>query len=326
MTPVVSVIVPVYKVEGYIEKCVRSLFEQTLRDVEFIFVNDGSPDASMEVLFRVLKDYPNRLASVKIINKQQNEGLPAARKSGLGIAEGKYVIHCDSDDWMELDMLEMLYHEASLYDADAVVCGLILGNNPVPTQYSQRGINCRDFVFEDAIAMREMQSLCRYLIRREIYSRGVEFPSFNQGEDHTMVVQLAYYCKSIYCFARPLYHWRYNEDSITHASSAQTVLSRFEGACANARQVDDFLRRRGVKDHLSAQVVAMKLCCMFYLRPLLRQGEGVGKWRNEFPEIRGKVLFNPYISVNHKMEYLVDKYFPVGLIKLAYKWKSCSRS
>ena len=326
MTPSISVIVPIYNVEKYIGKCARSLFEQTLRDVEYIFVNDGTPDASLEVLRLVVDEYPDRASAVKIVDKPKNEGLPAARKSGLAVASGEYIVHCDSDDWMEPGMLERLYSEARTYDADGVVCGWMRGDQPAFSKYTRSGENCRDYIFEDMIAMREMQSVWRYMFKREIYSKGVAFPRYNQGEDHALVVQLAYYSKSIYCIAQPLYHWRYNEESITHSSSAQTILSRFEGACANARQVESFLRQHGEKDRLGSQIVAMKLCCMFYMRPLLRQGEGIGKWRKEFPEINGQVLFNPYICLSHKVEYLIDKYCPVGLIKLAYKWRSNSRS
>ena len=81
MNPSVSVIVPVYKVEEYIEKCARSLFGQTLKDVEYIFVNDCTPDGSMDVLRKVLEEYPQRAAAVKFVEKSLNEGLPAARRS-----------------------------------------------------------------------------------------------------------------------------------------------------------------------------------------------------------------------------------------------------
>ena len=95
--PKVSVLVPVYGVEKYIERCARSLFEQTLDDMECIFVDDCTPDDSMQVLVKILSEYPRRKEQVKIIHHETNQGLPAARQSGLKIATGEYIAHCDSD-------------------------------------------------------------------------------------------------------------------------------------------------------------------------------------------------------------------------------------
>ena len=98
MKPLVSVIVPVYNVEKYIGECARSLFAQTLEEVEYIFVNDCTPDGSMEVVRKIMEEFPGRADAVKFVDKPRNQGLPAARKSGLELAEGVYIAHCDSDD------------------------------------------------------------------------------------------------------------------------------------------------------------------------------------------------------------------------------------
>ena len=108
----VSVIVPVYKVEAFIEHCIRSLMEQTLREVEFVIVDDCSPDNSLSIARRVIKDYPEREGQVRLIRHEANKGLPAARNSGLAVATGEYVFHCDSDDFVEPEMLERLYRTA----------------------------------------------------------------------------------------------------------------------------------------------------------------------------------------------------------------------
>ena len=325
MKPAVSVIIPVYNVENYIEKCVRSLFCQTLDEVEFIFVNDCTPDNSMAVVKEVLDSFPNRAANVTFVDKPQNEGLPAARRSGLELARGEYIFHCDSDDWMEPDMLERMFSGAKANDADAVVCAWFLDDEPVPTKYNRTGENIRDQILDNMVAVGEIQSVWRYMVSRDVYSRGIEFPSFNQGEDHALMVQLVWYSKSVYCVPEPLYHWRTNMASFTRNPSTEGVERRFEGDCANARLVEDFLARQGVRERFAPQVVAHKLLCMFDLRPLLRMGEGLERWRNEFPEIKGKVLCNKHIKFAHKIEYLVDMYCPRSLIKAVYRWRSRSR-
>ena len=113
--------------------------------------------------------------------------------------------------------------------------------------------------------------------------------------------------------------------SITNTPSSRAVESRFLGAKANAKMVEDFLSRQGEKDRYASQLVALKLYCMFYLRPLLRQGEAVAEWRSAFPELKGKVLSNKHIKFAHKLEYLIDMYCPQAIIKAVYKWRSRSR-
>ena len=110
--PKVSIVIPIYNVEKYIIKCAKSLFEQTLDDIEYIFVNDCTPDNSIKVLLEVLEQYPNRKQQVKIITHKINLGAAIARKNGILAATGKYIIHCDGDDWTAPDMYQRLYEKA----------------------------------------------------------------------------------------------------------------------------------------------------------------------------------------------------------------------
>jgi len=120
--PKVSVIIPVYGVEKYIERCIRSLFEQTLDDIEYIFVDDCTPDNSISILRKVLSEYPNREKQVKILHHEKNKGLAQARQTGLKIASGEYIAHCDSDDWVDKDLYKIAHNKAKSESLD--VCGL----------------------------------------------------------------------------------------------------------------------------------------------------------------------------------------------------------
>lgn len=124
--PKVSVIIPVYKAEPYIERCVRTLFEQTLDDLEYIFVDDCSPDRSIEVMESVLAEYPARKSQVKVIRHEVNQGVSSARQHGVDAATGEYIIHCDPDDWVELNMYEALYLKATSNNCEIVLCDYIL--------------------------------------------------------------------------------------------------------------------------------------------------------------------------------------------------------
>lgn len=126
----ISVIIPIFRVEAYIERCARSLMEQTLEEVEFIFVDDCSPDGSVDVLQRVIADYPEREGQVRIIRHERNRGLPAARNTGLTEATGEYIFHCDSDDFIERDAVEKMYEIAKKEDADIVYTDWYLDISP----------------------------------------------------------------------------------------------------------------------------------------------------------------------------------------------------
>lgn len=115
----VSIVVPVYKTEKYLEKCLDSLVNQTLKDIEIIAVNDGSPDNSLSILKKYKKKYPDK---VVVINKE-NEGVAVARNNAIEVATGKYIGFVDSDDYVELDMFEKLYNKGVKEKADIVVSG-----------------------------------------------------------------------------------------------------------------------------------------------------------------------------------------------------------
>ena len=118
--PIVSIIVPVYKVEKYIHRCVESLVNQTLRDIEIILVDDGSPDHCPEICEQLAKK-DNR---IKVVHKT-NGGLSSARNAGMEVACGKYIGFVDSDDELELDMYEKMVAKAEEYRVDFVMADYI---------------------------------------------------------------------------------------------------------------------------------------------------------------------------------------------------------
>jgi glycosyltransferase involved in cell wall biosynthesis len=114
----ISVIVPVYNVEKYISKCLDSLVNQTLDDIEIIVVNDGSKDNSEKIIDKYVKKYPNMIFSYK----KENGGLSSARNYGLKLAKGEYIAFIDSDDYVDLDLFEKMYNTALNEKSDVVVC------------------------------------------------------------------------------------------------------------------------------------------------------------------------------------------------------------
>ena len=175
----VSVIVPIFGVEKYIERCARSLFAQTIddKDVEFIFVNDATRDSSIDILRRVVDEFPGK--QVEIINHPSNLGLPAARKTGVEAAHGEYIIHCDSDDWVEPDYCRKLYETAISQNADIVVCGYSLSDGESCLQsdeYDDRLLANLDKASGAAIALKSSPYVWNKMVRRSLYeTAGIRF-------------------------------------------------------------------------------------------------------------------------------------------------------
>lgn len=120
MTAKISVIVPVYNTEPYIERCVHSLMEQTLSEVEYIFINDCTPDNSFTLLKSIIRQYTQRAQHIKLIEHNTNKGVFYSKVEGMKAATGEFVAFCDSDDWMDTDLLEKAYNQAIAKGSDVV--------------------------------------------------------------------------------------------------------------------------------------------------------------------------------------------------------------
>lgn len=212
----VSVIVPVYNVELYIERCARSLFAQTLNDIEYIFVDDGSTDNSICILNKVIADYPERKDYIHII-RQTNQGVSTARNRGLENATGDFIAFCDSDDFVSLDMYENLYEKAVLCDADVVYCDFYM--------YCDNS-NCKIyqtvFLSENKVAfmrnyMSSFTTTWNMLTKRSLYDTyNLRFPvNIVYREDFHLSIRLYHYAKVVKKVSLPLYY--YNRSNVTSA-------------------------------------------------------------------------------------------------------------
>lgn len=221
----VSIIVPIYNVEKYIEKCVRSLLEQTFKDIEYIFVNDATPDNSIFILKKVISEYPERESNCIIINHIKNKGLTAARNSGLKIATGEFIIHCDSDDWIEKNMIEEMYNCAIDNAADIVSCDFQM-------VYNDRNVKYRTIDWTD----NKIESLRNYisygwtvlvtlLVKKDIYIKNKLFSpeGYSYCEDFNLSVKLLYNASKIVNLHLPFYYYRQNESSIVHNMNEKTM-------------------------------------------------------------------------------------------------------
>ena len=223
--PNVSIIVPVYGVEKYIDRCARSLFEQTFDDIEYIFVNDCTKDNSIKVLETVIENYPNRKEHVTILHHEANKGLPQARKTGILAAKGDYIINFDSDDWVDTNTIEKLYNKALEDNADIVVCDYYISDGK--SHRIQKGIDTtldKYELIEKLCQMKFSWAVWNKLIKRDLFT-DVIYPIYSYAEDMALVVKAEKISHAPY----PLYYYYCNPQSITRTLTINQVLDNIEG-------------------------------------------------------------------------------------------------
>lgn len=223
-----SVCIPVYKVEAYIEKCARSLFEQTYDDLEFVFVDDCSPDDSMDVLLRVLADYPERKNQVKILRHEKNAGLVRARKTGLAVATGELIAHCDADDWVDPKFYVKLAEKFADPEVDMAFGPMVRNDDG----YIQ-GAGVKSFegtaqsFYAQADYILAFNSTVNKVYRREIARReGIVIPDHIKiGEDMCRTLQTVAHCRKVASITDCYYHYRDNEASMSRRFDPVAVLN-----------------------------------------------------------------------------------------------------
>lgn len=288
----VSVIVPIYKVEAFITKCADSLLGQTLDEVEYVFVDDASPDESVERLQAVIERYPQRQSQVKLVRLPENRGLPAARNAGMEKATGKYVFHCDSDDFVDANMLEELYREAVRQDADIVWCDWFLSFARRERYMKQPAYSTPDEALRAMLAGRMKFTVWNKLVRRQLYEdHKITFPAgYGMGEDMTMMLLFACANRVVY-IPRAFYHYvKLNPGSFTQTHSDRHVVE----LDYNVKRVALFLKER-FGNQYDCEIAFLKLSVKF---PLLisNDKDKYRLWTELYPEANCYIPLNDYVS------------------------------
>lgn len=298
----VSVIVPVYGVEKYIERCARSLFEQTMIDIEYIFVNDCTPDNSMTILNDVLAEYPHRKDQVIIYSMPQNSGQAAVRKQGISLATGDYIIHCDSDDWVDVKMYEKLYNFAVSDAYDMVWCDYFRSNGVMHARIPQTCSPKKREILEAFLVGRLVGSLCNRLCKRNLYQRmDFVYPLADMTEDLVISTQIVLFSPKIGYLPEPLYYYYWNPNSICMKPDEQHVLKNYYGMLTNTELIFAILAKYVNVCEFSREIDCKKCLCKGGVIPLLHKRKYRDLWRNTYPEINRRILRNPVISRNTKI-------------------------
>ncbi len=308
-TPKVSVIVPVHGVEKFVEHCAVSLMEQTLDGVECIFVDDCTPDHSVDIIRDVISRYPGRDA--RIISHSENLGLPSARNTGLGLAAGKYVFHCDGDDWIEPDMLEKMYAVAENANADIVYCDFYLSYEKNERYMSNPCLESREELLRQGFLSGAMKyNVWNKLVRRSLYTdNGILFPDgHSMGEDMTMI-RLTACAERVKYFPEALYH--YVQTNAAAFSKTQSP-KQLEDVQYNVEETISFLRGK-FGDRLEDDIRNFKLSIKF---PFLISDnrEQYRLWEEWYPEANGNVMSNKSLSFRSRfLQWMASKKLWTGV-------------
>lgn len=205
----VSVILPVYNVQQYLEQCLESLVNQTLEDIEIIAINDGSTDNSGDILKRYCAKYPHKLRQVTT----ENNGLSAARNLGISLAQGEYLICIDSDDFVEPEMLEVLYNQAKENDCDAAICAYQRvyedGREPYPISLKVT-VPYNQPMNYDYEMLRLSPYAWNKMFRREmLINSGIFYPVGMKYEDIGAIYPWLAHAKRITLTDKVLYNYRF---------------------------------------------------------------------------------------------------------------------
>lgn len=313
--PKVSVIVPVYGVEKYIERCARSLFEQTLDDMEFIFVNDCTKDASMLVLESVIKDYPYRQSQIRILHHKVNKKLSRARETGVRFATGEYIAHCDSDDWIENNAYELLYNHAVKYGCDFVKSDHYLTdgeNSIVKTVCCSEGVT-KETAISYLLTCKGWNSIWDTLTKRELYIKyNVKFTDDTMLEDFFVITQLLLFSKKIGIVRQPFYYYFQNPNSICHEVNEKAVINKCYQAYRNIQFILNSVHKI-YGDKFRKEEVVIKYVPRRLMIPIMTNQANYKYWRDIYKENLFDVAKSKYINFILKIQYylVVSRIYPL---------------
>lgn len=205
----ISILVPVYNVAPYIERCARSLFEQSYKYLEFIFVNDCTPDDSISILKNVINDYPGIEKKIQIINHPRNMGLAAARNTAVRAANGEYIIHVDSDDYLDKFAIENLYKNAIANSSELVICDFMFVNSNGCKVQKNEFHNDKSEYIHSLITRKSLVNIIGMFIKKDLLVNNDlwEIEGLNTGEDYLMTPRIAYLASKISKVDKPLYYY-----------------------------------------------------------------------------------------------------------------------
>ena len=248
--PKISVIVPIYNVEPYIDECMRSLVTQTLHDIEIVCVDDCGTDKSMDIV-RKYADTDNR---IKIIRNKQNSGIAATRNVGLDNSDAEYIMFCDPDDWFDVNMCKKMYDTITRDKTDIVMCGAnIFYESDVSHKKSDNGYlrvkHSGVFDVTEYMTYTTPGVLWNKIFKRSIISEhGIRFPDGLKYEDVCFFNMYMLWAKKMSFITDKLYNYRRRAGSIMNQTFQQKSINHAIDGMGTATWYYNYIKSHGLLD------------------------------------------------------------------------------
>ena len=306
MNPKISVIVPIYKAEAYLYRCVDSLLAQTFHDFEILLVDDGSPDKSGEIC----DEYALKDSRVRVFHKE-NGGVSSARQCGIDNALGEYTIHTDPDDWVEPTMLEELYAKAKEEDADMVICDYYVENRSKQDYIKQKPTSLDSNTVLKELFLQLHGSCWNKLIRRLCYSKyNVTFPlELSFCEDLYVNASLLKNKISVAYVNKAFYH--YVQDVNHNSLSTNYTRSSFEYDLMKTRLFNSLLLHNSCLELCNKFMVANMIYRAYYGNVF-----SSFQFRNLMFGYRNNILTNNNIALTFRLKLYLSC---LGFYTLVYQ-------
>lgn len=292
--PKVSVVVPVYGVEKYIERCARSLFDQTLDDIEYLFIDDCTPDGSIEVLKQVLEDYPQRKPQVFIHRMTQNSGQARVREWGSLNAKGEYIIHCDSDDYVDVNMYKTMYDKAIEGNYDMVICDYKTVSDGVSTDHHHLLPETEHDRIAKILTGLFPSYMWNKMVKRCFYqSPDIVWPTGNMWEDMATMVQVMQMTNKVGYVPMPLYNYEIRSTSIIGKKDKQSILRKWNDVSSNVKLIVQNVSPIEYHD----EIVVLKYKAKAHILPVISSdNDMLTLYSNSYKGLERSMFQNKYIS------------------------------
>ena len=294
--PLVSIIVPVYNAQDYINKCATSLLEQTYQNIEYIFINDASTDNSYKQLLDVISSYPNRIC--KVINNDKNIGSSATRNIGIKHAKGDYINFCDSDDWVEPTMIDEMVQTACINSADVVVTPFYTNTfeNESILNYKSQEINNLNVIPLDF----QHLSLCNKLTSTRLLKENLSLDGIDCWEDLSIISRIYALDAKVVLLNKPFYHYRkYEYHSLTSSSHERQLNDRLK----YTEFLIEWFDSKGLSNKYFQFLNHLKFTSKIkMLRTTPRQYK---RWKNTYPESNKYIMSYRNIPFHYRILFYI---------------------
>ena len=303
----ISIVVPIYKVEKYLEKCIESILKQTYKNLEIILVNDGSPDSCGEICEKY-KQKDNRI----IVIRQENKGLSGARNTGLSKATGKYICFIDSDDYISKNMIETLYNNLKLTNSDISICGFSqVGEDEIIEKSKQKGvlkIIDKETCLKKLLYHRYNIDIVTWnkLYKKELFNN-IKFPEGKIYEDFATIPFLVDKANNICCTNQKLYYYVQRKGSINNNSNFNV---KIYDLIENLKVMEDFVESKYSKIYkdiipgiLFFNIIAINQMIQF--NKCDENKEYILEVQNKVNKYKKNIIFSNKLTITQKVKLVL---------------------